>query len=469
MMRRRQNMPPWAKVLLQQLLKPPYFLEQLAAAGKGQGHSPPRTDGYDSPHSGTPEGKAAGDPTGGPLGADRSRSRVYEARTPWRSAPQSGAGQAPALRNPTHTRPPENPSAESGAEGVVTATLSDPALGKPSWQAILRQQGIPASLVKAYGWRVQRMEAVGGVVRVVTESRTYAVKRTHLSPEQIRFIHELANHVRIHGFPSVPRFALTKKPKRPYYSQSGRQYYATRWVVGNPSNFGRIEQVAAVARALARFHESSRGFEPDSEIPVRNEFNLEELYKRRLADLRVLLVEAENRKRQDRFAERLCGLAPALRADGEKALNLLTASEVRAHLFREEEDPCVCHLDAVPDNFLYTPEHEAYVLDLDLAAYAPRALDIAHLLRRSLERQQWAGEVAYRCFVEFDRVRTLEKAEYTLVQALLTFPYRAWRLAHSHFRLGARAEEAAELEDYARQESQRQSFLTAFADQVQQL
>ncbi|MCL6626211.1 phosphotransferase [Alicyclobacillus shizuokensis] len=468
MMRRRQNMPPWAKALLQQLLKPPYFLEQIAAAGKGQGHSPPHT--HDTPHSGAPEEKAAGEPPGGsPLGDARRRAPAHRARTPWHSASPSVTGQAPASRNPTHTRSPEAPSAETGAESVVTATLSDAALGKPSWQAILRQQGIPASLVKAYGWRVQRMEAVGSVARVVTESRTYAVKRTHLSPEQIRFIHELANHVRIHGFPSVPRFALTKKPRRPYYSHGGRQYYATRWVVGNPSNFGRIEQVAAVARALARFHESSRGFEPASGIPVRNEFALEEMYRRRVGDLRVLLVEAENRSGQDRFAKRLCDLAPALRADGEKALNLLTAPEVRAHLFREEEDPCVCHLDAVPDNFLYTPEHEAYVIDLDLAAYAPRALDIAHLLRRSLERQQWAGEVAYRCFVEFDRVRTLEKAEYTLIQALLTFPYRAWRLAHSHFRLGARAQETAELEDYANQESLRQPFLTSLAEQIQQL
>ncbi|WP_155836325.1 phosphotransferase [Alicyclobacillus herbarius] len=462
-MKRRQNVPPWAKVLLQHMLRPPYFLEQIASANAQK--SSASQEAKPKSHKET-ENRAADEDVGGHSFVEGQPVHPRpDGRSETHSSRHTAASGRPA-------QPYSHPHARHEGtidEELVTTSLPNVELTGPAWRRVLRRLDIPPELPKAYGWSVKRAEAVGGVARVITPSRVYAVKRTHLSPEGIRCIYELANYVRIHGFPLTPRFALTKKPRRPFFSRDGQPYYATRWVVGNPANFSRIEQVAAVSRALARFHKASRGFEPQSGGSLRSEFNLEGLCKRRLSDLRVLLLEAEQRKARDRFAQRLCDLGPTLRRDAEAALALLAEADVRAHLYREEEDPCVCHLDVTPDNFIYTPNHDVAVLDLDLAAYAPRALDVAHLLRRSLERQRWSGDVAYRCFLEFDKVQSMTKAEYTLVRALLTFPYRAWRLAHAHLRLQPRPDDLADLEDFAQQQEQRQHFLEAFAEQIQQV
>jgi CotS family spore coat protein len=360
--------------------------------------------------------------------------------------------------------------AEDELPDVVTTTMRQPPAGaSSSWRKVLRGLDIPPAVVRAYDWRVERAQSIEQVAKLVIGKRTYALKRTHISGERIRFIHELVNHVRSNGFPHIPRFALTKKQRRPYVSMGGHCYYATRWVTGTPANFASLLHVTAVAKALARFHESSRGFEPTSGLPAPMEFDLERMYKRRLDDLRVLLVEAESRRADDAFAEKLCELSLQLREDGERTLELLAEAEVQTFLYHDEENPGVCHLDVIPGNFIYDADRQVHILDLDLAAYAPRALDIAHLLRRSLQQQHWSSEVAYRCFVEYDQIRTIEKPEYTLIQALLQFPYRAWRLAHAHFRVQAQPNQVAEITDYAQQERRRQRFLTEFADQIRQV
>ncbi len=47
------------------------------------------------------------------------------------------------------------------------------------------------------------------------------------------------------------------------------------------------------------------------------------------------------------------------------------------------------------------------------------------------------------------------------MQCLLTFPYRAWRLAHTRYHVLKDRTQTEELRDYAAQEVRRQAFLEA--------
>jgi CotS family spore coat protein len=318
--------------------------------------------------------------------------------------------------------------------------------------------------VSNYGWKVENAARVMNIVKVTTPKGVFALKKTHIAPERVQFLHEAQLYARDHGFTRMAQFVLTRLGK-PYVRRQGETYYATEWLTGNPVNFASTAQVGQLAHALAQFHEATRGLETTGYHPPM-EFALEQMLRRRANDLRTLLAEAQRRAQPDEFDSVLLRLAPALREDAERSLKLVDDPQCRAFLERDEDTPGLCHLDVIPGNFVYDAEKRVHLLDLDLATYAPRVLDLAHLLRRSLQVVNWSSEAAYACFLHYNAVRPLTAEEYVLVQALLTFPYRAWRLAASRYRTLRDAAQVEELKDYAQQEERRQAFLNAFAKQV---
>ncbi len=319
-------------------------------------------------------------------------------------------------------------------------------------------------MTKAYGWTVHAAEVRQRVVKVRTQRGIFAVKRTHTDAQHVRFLHELVRHLRREGLTCVTPFALADKDK-PYITRNQRTYYATRWVDGNPVNFSSLTQLESTAAALAEFHERSRGFESSRANPTP-EFGLPAMLRRRSEDLRNLLLKSEAKQHPDEFDQLLSRIAPALREDAEKAVRIAESADCRRFLVDDEENPGLCHLDVIPDNFIYTKEKQVVLIDLDLATFAPRVLDLSHLLRRSLQRLQWRSEAAYTCFLAYDRVRPMDATEYLWVYGLLCFPYRAWRLAHTRSYVVKDRTQIDELRECVEQEPRRQAFLEALLGQI---
>jgi CotS family spore coat protein len=333
-----------------------------------------------------------------------------------------------------------------------------------AWSSVFRRTGYPVALAKAYGWKIDSAEPVADIIKVATSQGNYALKRTHIAPERVDFIYRVTRYLRNQGFRRAPRFALSSE-KLPGVTKDGHTYYATEWIDGNNVNFASLSQLGTLARTLAEFHELSRGFEWSAYNPPY-EFGLTGLIRSRAADLKNLLIRAETRDNPDEFDQVLARMAPRLRQDAEKSLRIAEDQQCNKFLLQDEENPGLCHLDVIPGNFVYTADKEIYLLDLDLSTFAPRVLDLAHLLRRSLEQLNWQPDAAYTCFVQYDAVRPMTAEEYLWVQCLLTFPYRAWRLAHTRFHVFRDRRQTEELKEISAQESRRHSFLDAYGRQI---
>lgn len=311
---------------------------------------------------------------------------------------------------------------------------------------------------------MQRAEPVFNVVKVGCGRGKYALKETHIPLERVEFLQKVTQHLRRNGFEQLPVFAKTPK-KAPYVVRDRRTFYATEWVDGNHVNFASLPQLGRLATSLAEFHELSRGFEWNSYNPPP-EFGLTSMVRRRSEDLKNILTKAESKGHPDEFDQILIRLAPALRDDAEKSVRIAEDEMCQDFLLKDEDNPGLCHLDVIPGNFIYTGDKQVYLLDLDLATFAPRVLDLAHLLRRSLQQVNWQSESAYTCFAHYDSARPMQAEEYLWVECLLRFPYRAWRLAHTRYHVFRDRQQTEELKAYSSQESRRQAFLDAYSQQI---
>lgn len=384
--------------------------------------------------------------------------------------PPNGAdnlwGQPRAPREPAHSNPHPTIDAQTADLRQSTNLPKEAAKGAngPAWESIFVSANYPTSLAKAYSWKIRRATRIINAIRIETDDGTYALKRTHIELDRIRFLRRLLSHVEHAGFSRYAKFVMTKT-NQPFVQTDGQRYYATKWIDGAPVHFSSLQQVQQTAYALAQFYEASRGFETTGYHPPMV-FDLVELTKERHTDLQRLKQIAERKTHKDSFDDLFLAHYEQWLIDAIESLRMISRSDVINHVQSEETKPGVCHLDVIPSNFIYTKENEVYLLDFDLSTYAPRALDLAHLLRRAQQQQNWSSEVAYHCFLQYDAVSPMTKAEYRLVQALMTFPYRAWRIAHTRYRVFIEESQFEELSSCVRQEPSRHAFLDAFRTQL---
>lgn len=504
MLRRSGKSPEWVQELLKEFTKPPYFL-QIAWQGAQMTHnSSQQKQPGEAPHAHIPTmtvekpGPSTGQQTHASSPNLRQESMVN--RTPQQGEDDAAIHTKPGgrrmenantLGSPVSNTNSSQPSTgvlakETGLGAGVTNVASvhqnsslatnraglDPTSNQTatpmgatrSWQAVLRMNGIPPTLPAAYGWSVSKAMDLGGAVRVMTQKGSYVLKKTHLSAARVEFLHQLLTYVENQGFTRFAPFQPTKRNKSSL-SRNNQVFYATRWIPGRPLNLAFSREVRLTAQTLAEFHELSCGFEAQGYNPP-SEFDLLGMLRRRSQDLHTLLLRAEATAQPDEFDDLLRYLAVSLREDTDRSVRLGDAEECRSFLTADEEKCGVCHLDVIPENFIFRDETHVYALDFDLATFAPRVLDVSHLLRRSLQRQNWNESVAYVGFSQYNEIRSFTTPEYIWVQALLTFPYRAWRAAHTRYRMWKDPSQLDELREFARESDRRKSFLQALAGQI---
>jgi len=327
---------------------------------------------------------------------------------------------------------------------------------------------IPQAVVSKYDLAIQQRHADGNIeVWTDSKGRRYAAKRSSIAPAHCRTMVQCLRHAQEQGFTKFARFVTTSS-NAPYVRHGDFTYYVTEWVSGQPANFGLPEHVAQTAYTLAQFHEATRSFRTDWK-PDEAADDVFGLFQARWRDLRQMWLGADRKREKDAFDQLLLSMRDELHRDAAESLALFEDRDVIAYLEAERSSGGWCHLDVIPSNCLYTPQHQVVLIDFELARPAPRALDMAHLLRRSLERGNWDGHLAYACFLHFDAVRNIPKAEYRAVEAILRFPYLPWRIAHARYHFGADPSQLDALQQYAVQAEKRQAFLASLRQQVEHL
>ncbi|WP_277093971.1 phosphotransferase [Alicyclobacillus mali (ex Roth et al. 2021)] len=409
----KSNMPDWIQHLLAELLAPPAFLSSQPT---------PAAPSIDSVHHSEP--------------TDHSPAAPMSHLPP---------------RETEETRGPRQ-----RAEGQP-----DPSMRS---QAPL----IPQAVVSKYDLALEHRRPEGSIeVWTDARGRRYAAKRSSITADHCRAMVQCLRHAHDQGFTKFAQFVTTSS-NAAYVRHGNLSYYVTEWVPGQPANFGLPEHVAQTAYTLAQFHEATRGFRPNWQ-PDDAADDVFGLFQARWRDLRQMCLKADRRKDKDAFDQLLLSMRDELQQDSAESLALLEDRDVIAHLEAERSSGGWCHLDVIPSNCLYTPQHQVVLIDFELARPAPRVLDMAHLLRRSLERGQWDGHLAYACFVHFDAVRSISRAEYRAAEALLRFPYLPWRIAHARYHFGADPAQLEALQLFATQSEKRQAFLASLRQQVERL
>lgn len=330
--------------------------------------------------------------------------------------------------------------------------------------AQIRRHGFAPAVLKSFGLTATKVEPFGPVLRLRTNKGLVALKKTDLDGRQIEFLNGAFAHLEERDFTRFAPFLLAADGK-PYAMNGGDRYYATRWIRGQEADFRSMGQLAQASRTLADFHEASRGYAPNGYAPP-DLFDMVERFRDRREELVEWKSRAKLKSRPDDVDQIFLKHVDGYVRQADEALGMLREPEVRAHLVYEEEDPVLCHLDLTPYNMVYTATGQIVLIDLDFCTYGPRVLDVAHLLRRGLQRQEWEENVARHVLVNYNARRMMTRAEYSMMHGLLLFPHRFWRVAYQHYEVGHDPHHMGYFQLCEAEEESRQAFLRQFGKQV---
>ncbi|MBX6394456.1 MAG: phosphotransferase [Alicyclobacillaceae bacterium] len=303
----------------------------------------------------------------------------------------------------------------------------------------MRHWGYDPNVLFAYPYVFTRASRHGNAIRLQSARATIVLKRTPYSPLQLEAMHDvLADAERRGAF--LPRWIMPRHPgsarasQTPFVRGADGLYYAVEWLEGRRVNLASVADMSKACESLSRFHDLTRRWaaDPDTGETRRHlpdAFDIVDRLSRRAQELERVLKRSET-ARESREADLFyLEHAPVFIAQAHEALDWLLAPDCQKRLEQERESPTVCHMDLTSDN-LVRKDNRIYLVDFDYLACAPRTLDLAHLLRRGLQKGGWLPELGLTGLLHYNTACTLTRAEYLLLRAFLTFPHRWWRATH---------------------------------------
>jgi CotS family spore coat protein len=469
-----KGLPDWLKHVWKELTTPPHFIPQPQKKSEKDGKG--KADSHSAHHPAKKRDKDEEEDDRPSWWSSWSLSPVHEKKTRGKkTATRTGKKKKKAAK------PSQKPAVRSAPFPAPSRGLSlsppDPLYGQSGsfWPGIPQRkreiaqvfvrQGYHPEVVERYPFTVYKAEPFGSVIRLHTSDGWKAVKRTHLSPERVEFMHQAVHHVMQRGFVRIAPFVLSKK-KTPYAIVGGQVYYITDWVSGQDCDFTSMIHLAEAAQTLAQFHQASLGFEPSVMIPP-TAFHILETFQQRSKDLATFKRNIRIKSKPDEMDKFFLKHVDAYQKQAQKAILLVSDPGVKQFLSREAAHPGLCHLDITPRNLIYTTNHHVHLIDLDFMTFAPRALDIAHLMRRSMQKTGWTREVSLVCLVHVNSIKKITRDEYRLIHALLTFPHRFWHVAYAHYALQAGGQSLGYLQQMQALEEKRNVFLQTFEQQIE--
>lgn len=296
----------------------------------------------------------------------------------------------------------------------------------------LPEATVMAAIADQYGLEISNAVEHRKVWRLQTPCGVKYMKKSKLSPAELRFIHEALEHLHRCGFNQAVRYLLNRNGE-PFLQTGSSLYVLTDWYEGHELNFQILMDLKQAASLLARFHLASRGFEPENPPTGRTGWS-------------DWLTQWEQRIRQLReFRALACG-------DRESTFSRLFLRYFEL-FYRQANASCqslchspynqvaqaascqcgFCHHDYSSRNLLRTWNCQLMMIDFDYCLRDIRIHDLVNLLVRNLKHLDWQTEISRFILTEYHRVSPLEPEELRVMHVILSWPQDFWQLGLQYY------------------------------------
>lgn len=284
-----------------------------------------------------------------------------------------------------------------------------------------------------YGIRLQGAEPIRGVLKLETDHGRFVLKRVRRGEkDRWRLIDELAKHV-ARAEPDqnrIPSPILTESA-HPYFNGYRYSYVLLPWIEANPISLNTAESWKNASRALASFHQSTRGFVP-AYLYRKYQHTSKWLYEwdrayRQLEVYQLAAKWATSPTRAD-----LSWLDTAAYTTGmmENLLEYYHKIDGDNSCRSSIQHGKVCHNNVHRHNLLTDQQKQTHFVDWNEMVLDVRTRDIAQWLLYAYGRT--GSQAVLTSIIQgYQEVAPLDESEYPLIYARFLFPEKLFKVLES--------------------------------------
>lgn len=284
-----------------------------------------------------------------------------------------------------------------------------------------RAYGLVQGNDKAFVWRIE------------TDDGPKALKWIGRKAEKAKFSIYAHHHLQAKGFP-VPSISRTKTGR--LFLQDGQRVgFVAQWIIGRPINPHAPGDWAIFCKALADFHNASRGLRLPPGTRIKSKLGGWPLdYQSKISRLKLWYQVAQ--KKRGFFYSRYRELAPRVIAHAEKLLEQLVRSAYWDWIEAEIAGghPPLCHSDYGLSNTVLAG-NTLYVIDMDTCTHDLPIRDMRKLFETFLGETTALDEGLRQVIEGYTKHRPLSMEQLGVFLIDVQFPYKFFQAAKDGFTL----------------------------------
>lgn len=243
----------------------------------------------------------------------------------------------------------------------------------------------------------------------------------------------------------------------------GNRFILKDWVETVECDINDISQLEAAMKALACFHKAFHLTEDDELYGKFSEYgsSFSETVAKHNREISKVFRYIRTKNNKTNFEFSFLHVGEAFLSQGKAVADSLSSGDYEKLYEDAKEKGLFNHGDFSHHEVLMIDQH-AFVVHPEHFQCAVQIEDLAHIMRKVMEKNDWDINVGERMLEAYDRERTLISEERIFLKLKLTYPEKFWKLANHYFNskkswISARQEE--KLEKLIEQDKKKQLFL----------
>ncbi len=279
-------------------------------------------------------------------------------------------------------------------------------------------------ITSQYDLSIRKYQYIRSAYYLDTNKGKFLLRKVDLPKDQIMFDFEVDTHLKHSNFKNINQIYTTKK-KVPYAVCGDQLYIMQNYIECEETDFKDFEDLKNTIYILAEFHKFSGNIISKIRSPEHaNVKNLYDYYRKRSIQNNKLKKNITVIKQKSKFEIMFLDYCDEYAGLEQVALDGISRELADRLVEKVKINGTVAHKDYTYHTVNKTHLREYMLSNIDLCNYDIQIIDLAHILGRIMQKNEWDIEMLYNLIKAYDSKRPLPKEEFEMLKAMMIYPER---------------------------------------------
>jgi len=292
-----------------------------------------------------------------------------------------------------------------------------------------------SEILRHYDFHADSVEKIRSAYKVCTDKGIFCLKRVSHGYRKAKKSYYLVKYLNERGCNNFAEYYYTKEGKA-IIRKKDAAFYLTNWIDGREASFSSVDDILICSKLLANFHNQAKGFKTYKHVKIKSHTKKwEKTFKKYCGEIEEFKGYIDKLKLKAEFDYTYRSSIDYFQKEAELAVRILNHSRYNELCDYFLNEGYVCHDSYYYQNILVDNDDRMYIVDLESCQYDIPMSDLGKLIRRILSKKKfkWDFDLCRKIIDSYCTARSMQKAEYGILLAMLVFPHKFWKLGRKRY------------------------------------